>query len=304
MGIDTSSTILGSLRRVNLISGKGGVGRTTIASTLARASAKDGKKTLLLEIEDDSGWDSPLAGGFGMKHFKADSQLLEPGLYGMRLSSRSGQERFLTSFLKVGSLSQMVLGNQGIKWFLEGAPAFREMGYFYHLLLQLRSDYERIILDLPATGHFLGLARLPNLILKLIPFGPIAERMREGQGYLHDPAVSAAFIVTLPQDLPVSEAVELKTEISKEAIPLGGFILNRAPFNPFTGEEEQILFALSQKSKTSKLLIELERIKRFREAGLRLKEAIRDFPEARVWTAPEIINPSEGLSLAQRIVPA
>jgi len=296
------NTVLAGLKRINLISGKGGVGRTTLAASIARAAANEGRKTLLIEIEDDSGWDSALARSFGLKHFKIEPESLAPNLYGLCLSAATGQERFLTSFLKLSSLSQMVLGNQGIRWFLEGAPAFREMGYFYHLLLQMRADYECIILDLPATGHFLGLARLPHLLLRMIPFGPIAERMKEGQSHLYDPQKAAVFIVTLPQELPVSEAIELGSVVSKESLPLGGFILNRAPFNPFTEAEEQVLQGLSQKSKTRKLMVEIERIRRFKEARARLGEELSKRGGGGLWIAPEVSSPEEEIHFGYRIL--
>jgi arsenite-transporting ATPase len=281
---DTSDSLANSLKRINLISGKGGVGRSTLAAALARSSVKLGKKTLIAEIEDDSGWDSPLARSFGKRHFQVEPELISKNLYGLCLSAHSGQEHFLNSFLKLSSLTNLVLGNQGIKWFLEGAPAFKEMGYFYHLLLQLRKDYDTIILDLPATGHLLGLVKLPNLLLKMIPFGPIADRLREGQSYFYNEKETAAWVVTLPQTLPVSEALELTEALKSERVPLGGVILNRAPFNPFTEEEEELLESLSQKSKTQKLMVDLERIRRFKEAKTRL---IRE----NLFVAPETISP-------------
>ena len=283
------NSLVQDLKRINLISGKGGVGRTTLAATLARTSAAQGKRTLLAEIEDDSGWDSPLARGFGYKHFQIEPHSLEKNLDGLCLSAQTGQEHFLNSFLKVHSLTNLILGNQGVKWFLEGAPAYREMGYFYHLLLQLRKkEYDTIILDLPATGHLVGLARLPGILLKMIPFGPIAERLKEGQAYFYDREQTAAWIVTLPQTLPVSEAIELRGALEEEKIPVGGFILNRAPFNPFTEEEEKILEGMSAKSKTQKLMVDLERLRRLREAQKRLKSE-----GLSIWMSPEAFNPLE-----------
>jgi arsenite-transporting ATPase len=288
-----------SLKRINLITGKGGVGRTTLATTLARGSAAAGKKTLLIELEDDSGWDSPLAKTFGYPHFQLDPHLLENNLYGLCLSPEVGQERFLNSFLKIPKLSNWVMSNSGVKWFLEGAPAFREMGYFYHLLLVMREDYDVLVLDMPATGHMVGLARLPNLLLKMMPVGPIADRLKEGQGYFYDPAQTAAWIVTLPQTLPVSEAIELRSMLHGEKVPVGGYILNKSPFNPFTEEEEKILESLSQKSQTKRLMVDLERIRRYREAEKRLKEE-SDVP---VWMAPETFNPIDENGFLHRIVP-
>jgi anion-transporting ArsA/GET3 family ATPase len=281
-------SLVGNLKRINLISGKGGVGRTTLAATLAKASAKEGKKTLLAELEDDSGWDSPLARYFGRKHFQVEPHEIDRNLHAVCLSATTGQEKFLNGFLKLSSITQMVMGNQGVKWFLDGAPAFKEMGYFYHLLQQLNnSSYERIILDMPATGHLIGLARLPNVLLKMMPVGPIAEKLKEGQKFFYDKTQTAAWVVTLPQALPVSEALELKDSLLKEQIPVGGYVLNRAPFNPFTTEEEAILESMSTKSKTHKLMIDLERIRRLREAEKRLSDSDQ------VWVAPETDNPFE-----------
>jgi arsenite-transporting ATPase len=295
-----SNSIVDELKRINLISGKGGVGRTTMAAALARASAAAGKKTLLMEIEDDSGWDSALARLFGRKHFQINPEPLEERLYGVCLSAPVGQEKFLDSVLKLRSLTEWVMGNQGVKWFLEGAPAFKEMGVFYHLLLQLRSDFDTLILDLPATGHFIGLARLPDLLLKMIPVGPIAERLREGQKFLYDRANARVWIVTLPQTLPVSEAIELRSALTRESLLMGGFILNRAPFNPFTEQEEELLEALAAKSPAGKRLVDLERLKRFREARGRLKESVVSSGES-LWIAPECLQPDQGLRLQGRI---
>ena len=296
----TSGSIIHDLKRINLISGKGGVGRTTLSAALARSAAASGKKTLLMEIEDDSGWDSALARLFGRSHFQIEPELLDKNLYGLCLSAPVGQEKFLDSVLKLRSLTDWVMGNQGVKWFLEGAPAFKEMGVFYHLLLQLRSDFDTIILDLPATGHFIGLARLPELLLKLIPVGPIAERLKEGQKFLYDRANSRVWIVTLPQSLPVSEAIELRTALTRESLPFGGFILNRAPFNPFTEQEEELLESLSRKNSAGKLLVDLERLRRFRESRGRLRETVSPNGEA-LWIAPESLQPDQGLRINGRI---
>ncbi len=299
---DTSNTILPVLRRINLISGKGGVGRSTLSAVLAKASAEAGKKTLLAELEDESGMISPLAHAFGLKRFNDEPEAISKNLHALSLSPSKGQELFLNSFLKISSLTKSILHNQGVKWFLEGAPAFREMGYFYHLLLQLRGNYDTVILDLPATGHLVGLARLPRLLLKMIPFGPIADRLKEGQSYFYDQAQTAAWIVTLPQTLPVSEAIELKAALEEERIPFGGFILNRMPFNPFNEFEISELEGKLGHSDES-LASSFSRIQLSLEAENKLKNEVKNDSAKNVslWEAPEVFLPLEELADLKRI---
>jgi arsenite-transporting ATPase len=291
---EQAADISQSLKRINMISGKGGVGRSTMAAVLAKVSAASGKRTLIAELEDDHGSDSALAKSFNLKHFDDEPSLIEKNLYAMRLSPSIGQELFLNSFLKVSALTHSIMKNKGIQWFLEGAPAFKEMGYFYHLLLQLRkTEFDRIIIDLPATGHLVGLAKLPRILLRLIPIGPIADRLREGQTYFYDPKQTAAWIVTLPQTLPVSEAIELKNALVVETVPIGGFILNRAPFNPFTLEEEKELEAVfAGETQEAVLANSLERIRRYREAEKKLcAEAVSN-----LFVAQEVFQPMVDLT--------
>lgn len=296
----SEGTLPQKLKKINLVSGKGGVGRTTMALALARGAALEGKKTLLLEMEDESGWSSSLARPFGKKSFSCEPELLEKNLYGMKLSAHVGQEKFLTMFLKFETLAKKILANQGIRWFLEGAPAFREMGYFYQFLLAMKMDYEVLVLDLPATGHLLGLVRLPKLLLKMMPMGPIAEKLKEGQSYIYNPKLTSAWVVTLPQALPVSEALELEEALLQEQIPVGGYILNRVPLNPFTEEEEKTLRRLSGKSHTARLMVDLERIRRYREAVARLASSAS---QQDIWLAPEFLDPNQDLQFVQHIKP-
>ena len=122
------------------------------------------------------------------------------------------------------------------------------MGVFFQLLNYLRAtgrngepEYPLILVDMPATGHTLSLTGLPELLLRLMPRGPIATALREGQGYLNDPEQAAAWVVTLPETLPVSEALELLLGLTQTAMPVGGVIVNRIPVDPFTGAERAAL---------------------------------------------------------------
>lgn len=226
-----------------LITGKGGVGRSIMTAALARVAARRGGRVLVTEVGDETDDYSPLARYFERARLPIKPERLAQNIDGVVLLARSGQELFLKSVLRSGMLARAALGSDALRRLLSAGPSFKEMGVFFQLLTYLRQKtgedptYSFIIVDMPATGHTLSLTGLPDLLLRLVPRGPIAASLKEGQSYLNDPALAAAWIVTLPETLPVSECLELIDGLQKTNMPVGGVVVNRVPADPFTAEE-------------------------------------------------------------------
>ncbi len=215
---------------------------------MAHAAARRGRRVLVAEVGDNAEDYSPLARYFGRDRLAVQPQPLAQGISGVVLLARTGQEFFLRHVLRSSTLSRAALGSEAIRRLLAAAPSFREMGIFYQLLSLLRAnrsdgspEHDLVIVDMPATGHTLSLTGLPELLLRLIPSGPIATALREGQAFLNDPAKSAAWVVTLPETLPVSECLELLEGLRKTRMPIGGVLLNRVPVDPYRPEERAAL---------------------------------------------------------------
>jgi anion-transporting ArsA/GET3 family ATPase len=120
------------------------------------------------------------------------------------------------------------------------------MGWFFHLLSYLKAQdaqgrplHEVMLVDMPATGHTLALATLPEVLLRVFSTGPVASALREGQAILKDPAQTAAYVVTLPETLPVSEALELLEGLKASPVHSAGVIVNRVPEDLFTRAERE-----------------------------------------------------------------
>jgi anion-transporting ArsA/GET3 family ATPase len=117
---------------------------------------------------------------------------------------------------------------------LDAGPALDELGVMHHFLTLAEERrgadvrFARIVLDLPATGHALALADLPNTILRIAPRGPIADRLRRGQALLHDPSTSGAVVVTIAEPLALREAHDLAEGLRTTRVPVTGFVVNRA----------------------------------------------------------------------------
>ena len=222
-----------------------------VSVALAHAAAQHGHQVLLAEVADAEGHRSSVAPYFGREEIGEKPVPLGKNILGCRLLATAGHEAFGRSIIPSGPLIRAALRSSALRKFMLAAPAFYELGLMYHLLRLLEATNDRgqplypfIIIDMPATGHALALADLPETVLRLVPRGPIATAMRAGQAYLNDPETTAAWIVTLPEHLPVTEAIELLEGLRRTRVPMGGVILNRFLPDPFTDEERVALGAV------------------------------------------------------------
>ena len=292
-------------RRALLVSGKGGVGKTTVAAALARAAVASGKRVLLAEVEvssDEQNGPSPLASLVGAREPGPRVTEVSPGLSFVRLSPIEGQRLFLKDVLPLKLMAEAAIRSRALGRFLEAAPAFREMGVLYqmlHLIRSTRSDgnqsHPLCILDLPATGHALALASLPDALLSVMPGGPIGRSVREGMGLLRDPALTGALLVTLPEPLPVSETLELATAIQRHRIPLAAGVLNRVPENPFSPDGRAAVEKLLGEHGPHRGQRALGRLDRARAAEARLAANL----PVPLFTVPEL--PATGSQLVERL---
>lgn len=218
-----------------------------MTAAIARWAARQKKRVLVTEVTEEGDDYSPLARHFALERLPRTVTSLEHHIHGVSLLARTGQELFLKSVLRSGTIARAAVSSDALRKLLSAGPSFREMGVFFQLLTLLREKrhgtptHELIVVDMPATGHTLSLTGLPELLLRLVPKGPIAAALKEGQGYLNDPSQSAAWVVTLPETLPVTECLELIEGLERTKMPVGGIIVNRMPNDPFSQEEREAL---------------------------------------------------------------
>lgn len=240
-------------KRVVLVAGKGGVGRTTVTAALATAAARTGRRVLVAEITEPTRqtW-SPLARLFDRTLFEDHTREIAPGIDGVMLEPRRGMEIFLRQVFKSRSVVGLAMRSKALHRFVEAAPSLHELGVFQHLLYLVgrrgdggRPYYDLTVLDMPATGHALALTGLPGIILRLVPAGPIAAAMRAGQAVFNNRDETAGVIVALPETLPVTEALELLEGMLRTDVPVGAMLLNRLPSIRFSQQELEALRGLS-----------------------------------------------------------
>lgn len=270
-----------------LVTGKGGVGKTTVAASIAKCAAAHGKRVLCAEMVGGgenarAEVTSALAQAFGRKELDDQPMDIAPNLRAVALSPSLGHQKFLRDVLPMRLLADTAMRSAAIRRFLSAAPTFPEMGVLYRLLELVRQtrrdgtfEHDLLVVDLPATGHALALAQIPASLLRVIPSGPIATAVREGLALLQDPMRTGAVVVTLPETLPVSEAIELCAGIEQNAIPLAQVFVNRVPYDPFTEEEREAVRTLLDGRPPTLGERTMERIDRSRVSLARLSKVVR-----------------------------
>ena len=259
------------------MTGKGGVGKTTVSAALARHFARQGKRVLAAEMAKEVDEASALADALGVSSLGEHPVAVDENLSAMLLTPTVGHQKFLRDVLPMKILADAAMKSGAIRRFLSAAPTFPEMGVLYRLLDLVRArrkdgtpEHEVIVVDLPATGHALALAQIPASLLRVIPTGPVAEAVREGLAFLRDETQCGAVVVTLPETLPVSEAIELVQGIRDNEIPLASVMVNRVPFDPFSAEEREAVRRMLEDRPPTLGERTVERIDRARVAVARL----------------------------------
>jgi anion-transporting ArsA/GET3 family ATPase len=221
-------------RRFVIVSGKGGVGRSTVCAALGLAAARYGLRTCIVQLNtrDDVG---SILGGHGSSY---EPVQLDPHLplYAAMLRPQEALREYGVMKLKFKMVQHIVFENDVMRRLLRMIPGMNELvllGKAWHMEEQdKRPDgtptWDLLVIDAPATGHGVSLLRLPQVILQAVPFGPMAEDARRMKTLLEDPSRTALHVVTLPQDLPASEALELSEQARTVlGVPTGYLFINR-----------------------------------------------------------------------------
>ena len=207
-------------RKLLVVTGKGGVGKTTIAAAIGLLAARRGRRTIVVEV----GEESRLPGLFGIAPARAwrRVQLAE------RLSSVSiDPDRALLEWLQVlgGRVSGRVLASSGtFQYFAAAAPGAKELVTMVKIWRLTgggerrgsSSGYDLVVLDAPATGHALGLLGSPQTFGAIARVGPIAAQTRQLRELLESPARTGYLAVALGTEMAVTEALELQDGLGRQ----------------------------------------------------------------------------------------
>jgi anion-transporting ArsA/GET3 family ATPase len=236
-------------RKLLVVTGKGGAGKTTIAAAIGMLAASRGQRAIVVEV----GQENRLPSLFGI----AAPRPGIPARLQERLSSISiDPDRALLEWLQVlgGRVPGRVLASSGtFQYFAAAAPGAKELVTMVKIWQLTRGEgrrgrgggYDLVVLDAPATGHALGMLGSPRTFGAIARVGPIAGQTRQLQELLESPSRSAYLAVALGTEMAVTEALELQDGLrARLGRGLEAVVVNALLPRRFTAAEMQRIAAL------------------------------------------------------------
>lgn len=197
--------------KIHFVTGKGGVGKSAVAAALAYRLSKEGQRVLLAELGDES---------FYHEYFNlplVDSAARPSGLgFDVVLwSGASCLREYALHLLKVESLYKLFFENPVSRTLIQVAPGLAELAITGKITsgpprnVGPKMNYDVLVIDAFSTGHFLALLRAPVGMAQAISKGPIADQSKAILEVLKNPKITSYHIVSLPEELPAQESLEL-----------------------------------------------------------------------------------------------
>ena len=230
-------------RKLLFVTGKGGVGKTTVAAALALLGAERGKRTLVCEIDAKGN----LADFFetGPTHF--EEREIAPRLFAMSMDTEASLKQYLSIQLKLPLVARVGPLARIFEFVATAAPGVREIVTIGKLCWEVRErHYDLVVVDASATGHIIGQLAAPQTINELVQVGLVRQQTGWMLDILGNPAMTGLVIVATPEEMPVSETIELSHRVEAEThVDLAATVVNRVLPELFGRGEEAVFDQLA-----------------------------------------------------------
>jgi len=235
-------------RRLIFVTGKGGVGKTTVAAALGIAAARAGRRVLVCEVADQE----RLTAAFGLPPAGFREIEIEPGLSAFSVNPEGAIAEWLEYQLRSRTLAGLLGGSRIFQYLATAAPGLAEMvtiGKLWELAQLERktpsaTPYDLVIVDAPATGHGIALLRAPQTFGDIARVGPVNRQAEIVDRFVRDSASTAVIAVALAEEMPVSETLELESRLHDElGVALDHVFVNAVLPDRLTGREAATIAA-------------------------------------------------------------
>ena len=226
-------------RRLIFVTGKGGVGKSTVAISLGLLAARRGLRTIVAELASQD----RVRGAFEHEGETFEEVELAERLFTISIDPQRAMEEYLK--VKTGAVGQVLGSSRLFHAFAMATPGMRELlsiGKVWELAqLERRTSgadaYDLVIVDSPAAGHGVGILRTPRTFAEIARVGPIAHQGRTIAATIADHKFTAVVAVATAEEMPVNETLWLRDALAGDQLRLETVIVNACYPQRFTAAE-------------------------------------------------------------------
>lgn len=225
--------------RLLLVTGKGGVGKSTTAATLAVAAARTGRRTCLVEVEERH--TMPVL--FDTEQWDFNEREVRPNLFGLAVDPEASLQQYLEMFYGAKRLSKLVVHTTAVEFATAAAPGIKDVlliGKVKEVERRRDADgrfhYDLVIVDAPPTGRIINFLRAPEATIQLAGIGPVRQQAQSVADMLTDPHRTRAIVATLLEEMPVAETIESVRALQELQVAVGPLVTNRVMPERFDNE--------------------------------------------------------------------
>jgi len=295
-------------KRLVIVTGKGGVGKTTVAVALGLRAASEGKRTIVCEVssqENTSRMFEHAAGGFHEVE-------MEENLWSISIDPDESMREYVLLQLKVRAMRDMLFRSRIFNYLAAATPGLKELvtiGKIWELAQPDRkvkggSKYDLVIVDAPATGHGIGFLQTPRTFAAIARVGPIHSQAQQLDRLITDRKHTGVAIVALPEEMPVNESATLEADLRDDVgVAVDRVYMNGLYPERFSNEEAEQLTGLSSdedagvRAAARAGLSEHNRARSQRAQLARLRRRV----EAPVKALPFLFEPDLGIEGARQL---
>jgi len=294
-------------RRLIFVTGKGGVGKSTVSLALGIAAARRGLRTIVAEVGGDDRLARSAGSGRGAPFEEVE---VSPGLFTISISPEDAMGEYLR--IKGGAFGGALSHSRLFATFAMATPGMRELltvGKVWELSQAQRrtrdaEPYDLVIVDSPATGHGRGLLRTPRTFSEIAAVGPIAHQAGAIAATIADRSFTAVVAVATPEEMPVNETLSLHASLLQDGLDLDAVLVNACYPQRFDLADLERLQKANRRRASVRAraairaaLSEHERAEVQREQRARLAHAF----DGRLSTLPFVFSPSIGIGELQQL---
>jgi anion-transporting ArsA/GET3 family ATPase len=207
-------------KRLIFVTGKGGVGKSTVAAALGVAAAREGKRAIVCEVAQQE----RMSRFFERQGVGYHETEIAPNLFAFSIDPQRALEEYLLMQIRVKPVYDLMFKNRVFTYFAAATPGLRELvtiGKVWELAqldrrVKRGAKYDVVIVDAPATGHGLGILRTPRTFSDIARVGPIKRQADLINEFVTDPELTSICAVAWPEEMPVNETLDLQRNLKSE----------------------------------------------------------------------------------------